>query len=246
MRAAVYADLPSARRAAAHRRAAEVLDREPAGADRAAVHLLSSEPAGDSWVVERLHAAAERALARGASDAALGLLERARREPSDDPRVLRALGRAERLAGDPERAIAHLREALDATPEPAAREAIARELATALAFDGHVEGALGVLEQALAAVPPSEPERRLRLEADFIVGMAHDDAVAATLSRAAELAETLEGSTPAERVLLGAAALQRARTASGTAARRRRWRSAHGPAGACCASTRRTASPTAA
>jgi hypothetical protein len=32
------------------------------------------------------------------------------------------------------------------------------------------------------------------------------------------VAETLEGSTPAERVLLGAAALQRARTASGTAA----------------------------
>ena len=109
MRAAVYAELPIGRRGAAHRRAAEVLDREPAGADRAAVHLLSTEPAGNAWVVERLQAAAERALARGASDAAVGLLERALREPSDDPTVLRALGRAERLAGDPERAIAHLR-----------------------------------------------------------------------------------------------------------------------------------------
>jgi DNA-binding CsgD family transcriptional regulator len=218
MRAAVYAEVPPAQRAAAHRHAAEVLDAEPAGADRAAVHLLATEPAGDAWVIERLRAAADRALARGASDAAVGLLERARREPSDDPAVLHALGHAERLAGAPARAMEHLRAALDATSAPEAREAIARELATALAYEGEVEAAFAVLELALAAVPAGEPERRVRLEADFIVGMAHDDAVAATLTRAAHVAEGLAGRTPAERVLLGAAALQRARTASGTAA----------------------------
>ena len=193
MRAAVYAEIPPAQRAAAHRRAAEVLDAEPAGADRAAVHLLAAEPVGDGWVIERLRAAADRALARGASDAAVGLLERARREPSDDPAVLHALGHAERLAGAPASAIEHLRAALEATPEPEAREVIARELATALAYEGEVEAAFAVLEQALAAVPPDEPGRRLRLEADFIVGMAHDDAVAATLTRAAQVAEGLEG-----------------------------------------------------
>ena len=136
MRAAVYAEIPPAQRAAAHRRAAEVLDAEPAGADRAAVHLLAAEPVGDGWVIERLRAAADRALARGASDAAVGLLERARREPSDDPAVLHALGHAERLAGAPASAIEHLRAALEATSEPEAREVIARELATALAYEG--------------------------------------------------------------------------------------------------------------
>jgi DNA-binding CsgD family transcriptional regulator len=218
MRAAIYAEMPPAQRAAAHRHAAEVLDAESAGADRAAVHLLAAEPAGDDWVIERLRAAAERALARGAPDAAVGLLERARREPSDDPAVLQALGHAECLAGAPARGIEHLRAALECTSEPEARDAIARELATTLAYDGDVDAAFAVLEQALAAVPPDEPERRVRLEADFMVGMAHDDAVAATLSRAARVATGLDGRTQAERVLLGAAALERARTASGTAA----------------------------
>ena len=60
LRAAVYEELPSSRRALEHRRAAEVLASR--NADRAAVHLLSTVPAGDPWVAEQLLHAGERAL----------------------------------------------------------------------------------------------------------------------------------------------------------------------------------------
>ena len=82
LRAAVEAELPPARRAAAHRLAGALLDAEPALADRAAAHLLACEPVGDAWVAARLLAAGRRATARGAPQAAVRLLERARREPA--------------------------------------------------------------------------------------------------------------------------------------------------------------------
>ena len=96
LRAAVEAELPTARLAAAHRLAGALLDAEPALADRAAAHLLACEPAGDTWVAHKLRAAGERATARGAPEAAVRLLERARREPCDEPAL--QLGARPRLS----------------------------------------------------------------------------------------------------------------------------------------------------
>ena len=76
VRAAVYDLLTPARRSALHRQAADVLQAEGM-ADRAAVHLLAAERAGDAGVVERLVAAADRALAHGAVEEAVVLLRRA-------------------------------------------------------------------------------------------------------------------------------------------------------------------------
>src|SRR5439155_25239971 len=92
LRAAVYAQIPLGRRAAAHRQAADLLDASLLTADQAALHLLAAEPSADPWVIDRLRAAAERALARGAPDAAVALLERARREPCDEPSLRLVLG----------------------------------------------------------------------------------------------------------------------------------------------------------
>ena len=52
--AAVEADLPPARRASAHRRAAVLLDADHTRAEEAIVHLLRADPAADPWAVERL------------------------------------------------------------------------------------------------------------------------------------------------------------------------------------------------
>ncbi len=105
LRAAVYEELPPARRALEHRRAAEVLaSRNP---DRAAVHLLSTAPAGDPWVAEQLLDAGERAAARGAIDAATALLDRCLAEPPPDTgrarRTSRAAGRLTAPATMPRR-----------------------------------------------------------------------------------------------------------------------------------------------
>ena len=111
--AAVEADLSPARRASAHRRAAVLLDADPARADEAMVHLLRADPAGDPWAVERLCAAAARALDRGAPDAAVALLERALAEPAGDARgeVVAGLGRAHRRLGHSTQAVEYFAQA---------------------------------------------------------------------------------------------------------------------------------------
>ena len=118
LRQAVYSDLPLGRRSVEHHRAARVLEARGADLDRVVVHLLATDPAGDETVVERLRAAAERALARGAPDAAAVLLERALAEPPDVDRrgpTLFELGHAERWAGRLDAAARHLRDALSCT-----------------------------------------------------------------------------------------------------------------------------------
>ena len=125
LRQAVYADLPIGWRSNAHTRAARALEERGADADRVVVHLLTSDPSGDESAVRLLRGAAERALARGAPDAATSLLERALAEPPDtDCRgsLLFELGHAERCTGRLDAAVGHLREALACTRDaPSAR-----------------------------------------------------------------------------------------------------------------------------
>lgn len=207
LRAAVEADLPPARRASAHRRAAELLAADRARADEVAVHLLRTEPAGSAWVVQALCEAADRALARGAPVEAVALLTRVLDEPAAtrEAAVLAALGRAERHAGRTEDAAHHLREAIEVAPA-AGRDELARELALALFYHNRHEEAAAVLEAAIADLAdPAEDvrERRLRLEADFaIVSFARERLIDRGIERLDRAAAGLRGATAAERALL--------------------------------------------
>ena len=196
LRAAVYADVGLTRRAAGHRRAAELLDAE--APDRAALHLLASHPSGDPWVLERLRAAADRALAQGSTGGARALLERALEEAPSDPETLLALGEAERRSGDLG-AAARLEQALAIASDAPLRTRIARELAALRWAQGDVDAAIAVLD-AEEAQPELEADR-----AAFAVLGAPERRPADGLDRA----ETFAGDTPAERRMLATLAFHR-------------------------------------
>ena len=61
----------------AHRRAAELLHTNGAEPERVAAHLVLVPASGDPFVVETLRVAADRAIVRGAPDAAVRYLRRA-------------------------------------------------------------------------------------------------------------------------------------------------------------------------
>ena len=209
MRQAVYEDLPEARRARDHARAARLLDANGRDPDRAAVHLLATEPAAEWWVVERLVAAAERALARGGPESAVTLLRRALGEPpppAERPAVLVALGRTELLIGD-ETAVAHLQEALASSEEDSLRGEAARELAGALTQAGELEAAAQTLEQAIVEI--DDREHALRLEVDLFTLSQYGPALAASVASRLERSEKELGETPGERLALAATALHR-------------------------------------
>jgi DNA-binding CsgD family transcriptional regulator len=216
LRAAVEAELPPARRAASHRRAASILDAEPALADRAAAHLLACEPAADPWVAARLRGAAQRALARGAPEAAVRLLERALREPDEGWEVRFALGCAHRLAGRLEPAAAQLALALAAAPPGPPHAQIAPELATALALSGRSVEGVAVLERERAALPDDAPGRK-RLASSELGLRGLVDAVVVDAAQRVE-DEAARAGEDADGMLLGALALTRARTGSEGAA----------------------------
>ena len=205
IRQAVHDDLPEGRRAADHARAARLLDAEGGDPDRAAVHLLLAEPAADSWTVERLRAAARRALARGAPEAAASLLRRAVAEPP--PAIERAatlleLGRAERVAGDPH-ADKRLREALELVADPRVRAEAARELATALAVAARLDEAVELLERVIEET--EDRETALLLEAHLFGLSQGSDALAARVAtRLERICEHMRGDTPGERLALAA------------------------------------------
>ena len=136
VRDAIYNDLPAGERALHHDRAAQVLSRQGATAEQVAVHLLRAPRRGSAATVELLRAAADTAISRGASDAAVGLLRRALEEPVSGPdraRVLVELGRVETQVDGPS-GVAHLRDAYDALDEPHERALLAMDIARTQVF----------------------------------------------------------------------------------------------------------------
>ncbi len=114
LRSTVLADLRPAGRAAAHARAAAVLEADGAPVASVAAHMIELDPSGDAHVVAVLREAARSALEGGAADIAARQLQRARREPppvADRGAVLAELGYAASVAGD----AATAAEALDAS-----------------------------------------------------------------------------------------------------------------------------------
>jgi DNA-binding CsgD family transcriptional regulator len=151
VRGAVYETLDVVERDAAHRAAAELLLQAGALPESAAGHLLRVVPRADSFVVSTLRKAAERALAEGAAEAAVGYLTRALDEQIDSAaraEVLVELGFAERRTNGPA-AADHLQAGLELLADPARRCAVALELGRALWFTDRIGDALAVFERAL-------------------------------------------------------------------------------------------------
>jgi DNA-binding CsgD family transcriptional regulator len=151
VRTAVYETLDVVERDAAHRSAAELLLTAGAQPESAAGHLLRVAPHADWFVVSTLRQAAERSLARGAAEAAVGYLTRALAEQIDPvarAEVLVELGVAERRTNGPA-AVDHLRAGLALLVDRSRRGAVALELGRALWFTDRGADALAVLQHAL-------------------------------------------------------------------------------------------------
>ncbi|MBE2318621.1 AAA family ATPase [Solirubrobacter sp. CPCC 204708] len=163
VRAAVYESI--ADRSALHWRAARVLEAAGDADEAIGAQLLAAQPAGDPWAVERLRAAAARALGLGDPRGAVTHLRRALAEPpSARGEVLLELGRAEARAGDPE-AIAHLERVIAETSDARLAARAALELAPVLKFAGESVRAVAVVEQALEGL--DDPELREQLEIEL-------------------------------------------------------------------------------
>jgi DNA-binding CsgD family transcriptional regulator len=170
VRSAVYETLDVVERDAAHRLAAELLLESGAPPESAAGHLLRVAPQADSFVVSTLRQAAERSLAQGAADAAVGYLSRALDEQTDPAaraEVLVELGLAERRTNGPA-AADHLREGLELLANPTRRCGVALELGRALWFTDRSADALAIFEQALHELDQRKPDLHELLEAELI------------------------------------------------------------------------------
>ena len=165
LRLAVYEQIPPARRANDHRRAALTL--AAAGGSPLAVgsHLLRASPSGDPEAVELLMNAAEAAHAGGDLTAAIALLRRALAEPPQPAfrgAVLGRLGQIEALAHDAS-CVEHLTQALDLAVEPPARVAVATALGEVLVWGGG--RSLEAYEMLTKVLEDAGPELDVRLQA---------------------------------------------------------------------------------
>jgi len=179
IRAAVYESVEPAVRLAAHRRAAELLHVGGAEPERVAAHLVLVPASGDPFVVETLRLAADRAIVRGAPDAAVRYLRRALAEPpADEIRfdALCELGLAEQRV-DLAAAANHLAEALGSIEAPLRGARIALELGRSLFRLNRGPEAVRVLEDAVDRLGEGEPELRQMLEAELINSAGFDTAV---------------------------------------------------------------------
>ena len=145
-------------RGQAHRRAAEMLSDHDAPDEEIAAHLLMAPPDSDPEALALLRTAARRALASGAAETAVRILERALAEhPANDTysELLGELGEAELQAGLPE-AAARLQHAIEVTDEPPRRAQLALSQGEALYDQRRYRESAEVLAGTLA--DPGERE----------------------------------------------------------------------------------------
>jgi DNA-binding CsgD family transcriptional regulator len=209
LRAAVYEQIPAARRGLAHATAAWRLLDDGAGAERAASHLLLAPPSGAPAIVEALRVAAAAATARGAPDAAVQLLRRALAEPPAERfELVLELANAEAIVQDPG-AVEHALEAVasEITPDQRARAAIlaARGLTATRRFGE----ALDVLEDAERQLETLDTSSRQLVQAEALMQVGWHRGVGVLDERLAALGvDELAGETAGERALLAIRAME--------------------------------------
>jgi DNA-binding CsgD family transcriptional regulator/tetratricopeptide (TPR) repeat protein len=198
VRSGIYSELSSAERARGHRRAAELLGKQPGAHEHVAKHLLVSEPAADGWVVERLLGAAGAARQQGAPESEAVFLRRVLAEPPPGERsgLLLDLGMAEAsagLAGWPE----HLQQAVDAAPNTALAAEAARVLADALSRAQRYTKAVEVLDRASSALDSGHAELALQLEAAAVLPALNDPVTVPSVALRRERLRERAASDPA-------------------------------------------------
>ncbi|MGA2006184.1 MAG: AAA family ATPase [Solirubrobacteraceae bacterium] len=159
VRAAIYDELASGERSAAHRQIAALLAAEGAELDAVAGHLLLTHPTGSAETISTLREAAAHALALGAPDGAATYLARALQEGCErDLRttLLMELALAEKLATQPS-TIGHLEEVRRIAADPLTRARATIELAELLVYSGDWERPLALFETALGELGDGDP-----------------------------------------------------------------------------------------
>jgi DNA-binding CsgD family transcriptional regulator len=147
-------------RGQAHRRAAAILGEQGAPEEEIAAHLLMAPPDADPDALVLLRSAGRRALASGAAETAVRLLERALAEhPGHEEysELLGELGEAELEAGLP-KAAERLQDAIDVTDERLRRAQLALSQGEALYNQHRYRESADVIANALAS-PENYAER---------------------------------------------------------------------------------------
>jgi DNA-binding CsgD family transcriptional regulator len=199
VRDGIYSELSSAERARGHRRAAELLAKQPGAHEHVAKHLLVSEPAADGWVVERLLDAARAARQQGAPESEAVFLRRVLAEPpppGERSGLLLDLGMAEAsagLAGWPE----HLQQAVDDAPNAALAAEAAMVLANALSRAQRYTEAVEVLDRASSALDSGHAELALQLEAAAVLPALNDPVTVPSVALRRERLRERAASDPA-------------------------------------------------
>jgi DNA-binding NarL/FixJ family response regulator len=182
--AAVLTSMSPLERAELHRRAATILRGEGSADEPVAAHLLASPPARDPVAVEVLRSAARKALASGAAESAVRLLDRALAEqpqPEVYPAVLGELGQAELAAGLP-RAAERIEAAIGMMADPRRRAELSLARLEALYADGRYHDAALAVSASIDEVDGHDPALAGELEAAYtaaasLVTELRDDAV---------------------------------------------------------------------
>ncbi len=200
---AVYVDMGSLERSAAHKRAAQLLDVHDEAIDHVAAQLLDAEPSGDGWTVAVLRNAATAASQRAAPDLAARYLRRALAEPpveSERADVLLELGRAEERAGERE-AFRRFIHAYGVAQDPETRAEAAIAAAGALTAAGDERRSVEMLAAATAELPRITEQRALEFAPPIgLVAMYEPDAASSELARLDAIDEDeLSGDRPVDR-----------------------------------------------
>lgn len=204
LRAAVVEQLPPARRAHLHLRAARVLRAAGAPPERCAAHWAEVPDVVDAEAVTVLREAAARAAADGAPDVAVAHLSAALAATGGGagaPQVLAELGVLEARLGRAE-GVERLRAAIVASDDVVVRTRLARELAARLILDTRWDDAAAALEQARDDLGDEHRDARLLVEADLLGVRAYGQLRPPRAPRVSGLA----GTTPGQRAALRAAA----------------------------------------
>ncbi len=186
VRSAVLEDTSVAERAHAHLRAAKALLAAGVVPEQAASHLAQTVPGDDPFVVATLRTAAERAITRGAPEAAVAYLRRALDEPPSAAErldVLYELGEAE-LNTNPTDALEHLSRAVEDLEVAARRPDIALAYERAVNLLGRHGDANDVLLALSDSARDLDPDLYRRLEGRLIIWAGFDPALyAAAIER---------------------------------------------------------------
>jgi len=172
VRSAVYGSIAAGDRMRAQRRAAELLIQGGSVPERAATYLMPNPADNDPFVVDVLRQAAQRSLAQGAPEAAVGYLQRALAEaPTGQDRgdVLRELGVAETRTFQAEGAVEHLRLALAESGDATQSPTLVLEYTHALTLLAHAAAETVALLETLSESVRDDPALHERVTARLMI-----------------------------------------------------------------------------